>query len=440
MRNPIIQVHHLSKSYRLGIIGRKTLQDELYYLWLKLRGLDPLKHMARVGGYHQHTDQHGLFQALDDVSFDVERGEVIGIIGRNGAGKSTLLKILSRITEPTSGEAIIDGRWGSLLEVGTGFHPDLTGRENIYMNGTILGMKKADIDRKFDEIVAFAEVEQFLDTPVRRYSSGMTVRLAFAVAAHLDTEILIIDEVLAVGDAQFQAKCVGKLSDVAHDGRTVLFVSHQMNAIRSFCTRCIWLHHGKVVDQGDPETIISRYMDFNTHETEWKQDPGKPLMLNPYFSPTRLALAEQNGQPLQRDLRADEPLDVVIEGVCERPSSSLNLGFALSSSTGDTIFFAAHTDTTPSQWPAITPGVNRLAARIPAHLLNEGSYKVELHIALHNMQWISRPGVNAPGVKFTVRGGLSQSPHWISARRGVIAPHIAFRKLESTSTPRLPSA
>jgi lipopolysaccharide transport system ATP-binding protein len=430
MSNPIIQVSHLSKSYRLGIIGRKTLQDELYYLWLKLRGHNPLEHMTRIGGNrHSLTNHQGLFQALDDVSFDVEEGEVVGIIGRNGAGKSTLLKILSRITEPTSGEAIIDGRWGSLLEVGTGFHPDLTGRENIYMNGTILGMKKVDIDRKFDEIVAFAEVDQFLDTPVRRYSSGMTVRLAFAVAAHLDTEILIVDEVLAVGDAQFQKKCIGKLGDVARDGRTVLFVSHQMNAIRSFCTRCIWLHHGKVVDQGDPETIISRYMDFNTHETEWHQDPDKPIMVNPNFTPQRLALIDQEGHLLQRDLHADEPLNILIEGVCERPSSALIVGFSLSTSSGDAVFVATHTDGAIDQWPPITPGLNRLTARIPPQLLNEGSYKIELHIVLHNQKWISRPGVNAPGIKFSVRGGLSQSPYWLSARHGSIAPHIKFNIL-----------
>jgi lipopolysaccharide transport system ATP-binding protein len=434
MSNPIIQVSHLSKSYRLGIIGRKTLQDELYYLWLKMRGHNPLEHMTRIGGNrHLLASRQDMFLALDDVSFDVEQGEIVGIIGRNGAGKSTLLKILSRITEPTSGEAILNGRWGSLLEVGTGFHPDLTGRDNIYMNGTILGMKKADIDRKFDEIVAFSEVEEFIDTPVKRYSSGMTVRLAFAVAAHLDTEILIMDEVLAVGDAQFQKKCVGKLGDVAREGRTVLFVSHQMNAIRSFCNRCIWLHHGKIVDQGDTETIISRYMDFNTQATEWHQDSQKPIMVNPNFTPQRMALLDQDGQLLQRDLRADEPLTILIEGLCERPSSALVVGFALSTSGGDAVFVATHTDSVIDQWPAITPGLNRLTARIPAQLLNEGSYKLELLIVLHNQKWISRPGVSAPGIKFTVHGGLSQSPHWITARHGSIAPHIPFSNSTSTS-------
>src|SRR2546426_4046449 len=197
--------------------------------------------------------------ALDDVSFEVKRGEVVGIIGRNGAGKSTLLKILSRITKPTKGCAEVRGRVGSLLEVGTGFHPELTGRENIYLNGAILGMRKAEIDRKFDEIVAFAEVEKFIDTPVKRYSSGMHVRLAFAVAAHLETEILIVDEVLAVGDLEFQTKCLGKMQDVTHHGRTILFVSHNMGAIKSLCTRAMLLDAGRLAFAGSVDGAVDAY-------------------------------------------------------------------------------------------------------------------------------------------------------------------------------------
>lgn len=201
------------------------------------------------------------FWALKDVSFDIKQGDRVGIIGRNGAGKSTLLKVLSRITEPTQGRVTINGRVASLLEVGTGFHPELTGRENIYLNGAILGMTKADIKRKFDEIVAFAEVEKFLDTPVKRYSSGMYVRLAFAVAAHLEPEILIVDEVLAVGDAQFQKKCLGKMEEVGKEGRTVLFVSHNMEAIKYLCTKAIWLRSGEMVGQGDVAEQIERYLN-----------------------------------------------------------------------------------------------------------------------------------------------------------------------------------
>ncbi|MCA9896469.1 MAG: ABC transporter ATP-binding protein, partial [Anaerolineae bacterium] len=206
--------------------------------------------------------------ALKDVSFEVKRGEVVGIVGRNGAGKSTLLKILSRITEPTSGHAEIHGRVGSLLEVGTGFHPELTGRENIYMNGAILGMRRSEIDRQFDEIVAFAEIERFLDTPVKRYSSGMHVRLAFAVAAHLEPEILLVDEVLAVGDVEFQRKCLGKMEDVAQGGRTVIFVSHNMAAVKDLCQRAFLLKEGELEFVGSVDATIRRYLETQRNDGE----------------------------------------------------------------------------------------------------------------------------------------------------------------------------
>ena len=255
--NPIITVEHISKRYRLGSIDRQTFGDELAYRWLKLRGKNPAEHMGSVGAERRRA---GDFWALDDVSFTVEAGEVVGLIGKNGAGKSTILKILSRITGPTSGHAVLQGRVGSLLEVGTGFHPELTGRENIFMNGTILGMRRREIAAKFDEIVAFSAVEKFLDTPVKRYSSGMYVRLAFAVAAHLDTEILLVDEVLAVGDVEFQNKCLGKMGEVAKQGRTVLFVSHNMPAVKSLCGRCLWFQDGRIHKAGECESLIDEYV------------------------------------------------------------------------------------------------------------------------------------------------------------------------------------
>jgi lipopolysaccharide transport system ATP-binding protein len=266
-QEPAISVRNLSKCYKLGTIGRHTLVDEAQYLWHKIRGKDPSEHFSKVG--HTATEARKVeaeqegnqeFWALQDVSFDVQPGEVIGVIGRNGAGKSTLLKILTRITEPTSGEAFINGRVASLLEVGTGFHPELTGRENVYMNGTILGMKRREIASKFDEIVAFSELEKFIDTPVKRYSSGMYVRLAFAVAAHLDPEILLVDEVLAVGDASFQKKCLGKMGDVARQGRTILFVSHNMAAIQNLCARSIFLENGTITQDGLTSHVVSCYM------------------------------------------------------------------------------------------------------------------------------------------------------------------------------------
>jgi len=254
---PVISVEHLSKSYRLGQIGTGTFTNDLKLWWARVRHKP--NPMLRIGEKdHGNRDGEELW-ALRDVSFTVEQGEVLGIIGRNGAGKSTLLKILSRVTAPTSGRIRVKGRIASLLEVGTGFHPELTGRENIYLNGAILGMKRDEITRKFDEIVDFAEVEKFIDTPVKRYSSGMYVRLAFAVAAHLDPEILVVDEVLAVGDAAFQKKCLGKMGDVAKEGRTVLFVSHNMGAIQSLCHSCIWIEKGSIRDKGSANEVVRHY-------------------------------------------------------------------------------------------------------------------------------------------------------------------------------------
>jgi lipopolysaccharide transport system ATP-binding protein len=258
MSSTVIQVDRVSKQYRLGSIGSKRLADDLNRWWAKLRGKeDPLSVVGTTDHGTRVTDR---IWALNDVSFEVKQGEILGIIGRNGAGKSTLLKIMSRTTAPTAGEVRVKGRIASLLEVGTGFHSELTGRENIFLNGAILGMTKAEIRRKFDEIVDFSGVEQFIDTPVKRYSSGMYVRLAFAVAAHLDPEILIVDEVLAVGDAAFQKKCLGKMGEVARGGRTVLFVSHNMGTIQSLCQRAVWLHSGRVGTDGNTEAVIHEYL------------------------------------------------------------------------------------------------------------------------------------------------------------------------------------
>lgn len=257
MSDLAIRVENLSKRYRIGTqrARYKTIRESL------TEGLlTPFRRLRRNSQFEIRNSQSDHIWALNDVSFEVKRGEVVGIIGRNGAGKSTLLKILSRITEPTEGRAEIRGRVGSLLEVGTGFHPELTGRENIYLNGAILGMRKAEIDRKFDEIVAFAEVEKFIDTPVKHYSSGMYVRLAFAVAAHLEPEILLVDEVLAVGDAAFQKKCLGKMGDVAREGRTVLFVSHNMAAVNNLCGSAIWLEKGCFSGFGRTDEIVRDYL------------------------------------------------------------------------------------------------------------------------------------------------------------------------------------
>src|ERR1043166_8674865 len=248
MSDIAIRVSDLGKRYRIGVRRHNTLRDTIISVFRR-RGSSP-------NGHH--------IWALKKVSFEIHRGEIVGIVGRNGAGKSTLLKILSRVTEPTEGSAEIHGRVGSLLEGGVGFHPELTGRENTYLNGAILGMRKAELNRKFDEIVAFAEIERFIDTPVKHYSSGMYVRLAFAVAAHLEPEILMVDEVLAVGDAIFQKKCLGKIGDVAKSGKTVLFVSHNLSAVGQLCSRCFWLDAGLIKLEGPSDQVISKYLGAGT--------------------------------------------------------------------------------------------------------------------------------------------------------------------------------
>jgi len=290
---PAITVENLSKAYRIGV--KEEIPDTLTGALTNLARA-PFKNFGKLKNLSTIQDNElgdDVLWALRDVSFEIEEGEVVGIIGRNGAGKSTLLKILSRITEPTSGRATIRGRVSSLLEVGTGFHPELTGRENVYMNGTILGMTKREIDRKFDEIVDFSGVEKFLDTPSKRYSSGMQVRLAFAVAAHLEPEILIIDEVLAVGDAEFQKKCLGKMQDVAEGGRTVLFVSHNMAAVESLCRRAIEIRRGQCAYDGTPATTISHYR----HEAFEAASVSMPALLASSNYIENAVLVDENQDP-----------------------------------------------------------------------------------------------------------------------------------------------
>lgn len=253
-----IRVRDIGKVYRIGDIGRRTFRDELIYRWMRARGRDPGEVLGKVGSAPSPGGTE--FHALDGVSFDVRKGETIGLIGRNGAGKSTILKILGRTTVPTTGVAMIRGKVGSMLEVGTGFHPELTGRENIFLNGTILGMTRAEINAKFDEIVEFSEIGQFLDTPVKRYSSGMYLKLAFSIASSLDTDILLLDEVLAVGDAAFRVKSLSRMMQITSSGRTIVFVSHSMGDVKNICSRCIWLKCGKVAADGDPAAVVDEYL------------------------------------------------------------------------------------------------------------------------------------------------------------------------------------
>ena len=283
MSDIVLKVEDISKEYRLGTIGRGTLRQDIQSWWARLRGREDPNSLLVLPQESRGRSFHGdgkKFWALRDISFEVERGKVLGIIGRNGAGKSTLLKIISHISSPTKGHIRTRGRLASLLEVGTGFHPELTGRENIFLNGAILGMTKAEIRSKFDEITDFSGIDKFIDTPVKRYSSGMYVRLAFAVAAHLESEILIVDEVLAVGDTEFQNKCIGKMSAVAGEGRTVLFVSHNMNAVGYLCRNAVLLEAGKVDCEGRVSDVIQRYLSRFDNESitfiQWRDIEKAP--------------------------------------------------------------------------------------------------------------------------------------------------------------------
>ncbi|HOV68250.1 MAG TPA: ABC transporter ATP-binding protein, partial [Methanoregulaceae archaeon] len=320
------------------------------------------------------------FWALKDVSFEVKRGEVVGIIGRNGAGKSTLLKILSRITTPTEGTVEVHGRIGSLLEVGTGFHPELSGRENIYLSGSILGMKRSEIDAKFDEIVKFAEMERFLDTPVKRYSSGMYVRLAFAVAAHLEPEILIVDEVLAVGDAKFQKKCLGKMSDVAREGRTVLFVSHNMSAVRSLCTKGLLLQDGRCSLFDSVDSVISRYLEeenSQVFEKIWNNDETAPS--NASIRLSRVALCDDEGNVLDT-IYTDTAITIVIDYFVINEGSSFGFWFNLTDKSNTNLFMSINNRETNWGRCDIDSGRYRTLCKIPPNLLNNGFFKITLNI------------------------------------------------------------
>ena len=415
---PIIEVKNLSKEYRIGSdASYKRLSESLTNVVRNpirtLRGLRAPKN---------------TFWALRDLNFEVKRGEVLGIIGRNGAGKSTLLKVLSRITHPTEGEIIMRGRVGSLLEVGTGFHPELTGRENIYFNGAILGMRRREINEKFDEIVKFSGVEKFLDTPVKRYSSGMNVRLAFSVAAHLDPEILLVDEVLAVGDAEFQKKCLGKMEEVAGEGRTVLFVSHNMNAVERMCKRCILLERGRVIqNSSNVSQTIKDYL-FPSGEgiqsSQWVNDGSE--FENPWFKPYTFFISDSSGNPLNNPLQNDRDIWIQIEGSIDKLDPALDIGYMIHDEGGVTLYYSSFSDHKESDWPTLSRGNVLLRTKIPKRFLNEGIYTIELCASLYGQMWIAEPGKNSPSLSLQIQGGLSDSPYWTEKRDGIIAPLLEW--------------
>ena len=375
MSETVINVENLAKRYRLGIKRKKgkTLSEEIYNI-LKA----PVDNFRRVTNLSNFTvDDESVFWALKDVNFEVRQGEVLGIIGHNGAGKSTLLKILSRITDPTIGEISIKGRVSSLLEVGTGFHQELTGRENIYMNGTILGMRKREIDKKFDEIIAFSGVEKHIDTPVKFYSSGMKVRLGFSVAAHLEPEILIIDEVLAVGDLEFQRKCLGKMESVSHSGRTVLFVSHSMASIKQLCTRCLVMNKGTVVFEGGVDESVNAYIsqNINSSLTSFYRKPKIE------HNPIEVVEGEVLGADFKNknQFNADEDIYVLLTCVKNLKIPGIQ-GYLVIRNESDEAYIESDTyDFLPNILDHLELGRHKLMLKIPNRVLPKGRFKVYLN-------------------------------------------------------------
>ncbi|MEO6520450.1 MAG: polysaccharide ABC transporter ATP-binding protein [Mucilaginibacter sp.] len=373
MNNTVIKAENLAKAYQLGEFSTGTLSRDIERWWALMRGKeDPF---LKIGEANDRTSKGGsdIVWSLRDINFEIDQGDSIGIIGRNGAGKSTLLKVLSRVTTPTAGGVKIKGRIASLLEVGTGFHPELTGRENIFLNGAILGMRKAEIRKHFDAIVDFAGIERYIDTPVKRYSSGMYVRLAFAVAAHLESEILIVDEVLAVGDAEFQRKCLGKMSDVStKDGRTVLFVSHNMQSISTLTNNCIYLKQGLLVDKGPTEQIISTYL--NDGANIGGQYVDSPIGDEPKIVKMELITSE----PGNTHVNGAE-LKIIIDIYCPRPLKGAGIALEAVNIYDQKIMNLWNFD---SEIPMCRKsGITRMVCTIPTIRLYMGNYHFNVYLA-----------------------------------------------------------
>jgi lipopolysaccharide transport system ATP-binding protein len=422
MSHLAVRVVDLAKRYRIGaaVQPHRSLREAVVSAAASpFRNLARLRRLSRFDG----TDEGDVVWALRGLSFEVPVGKATGIIGRNGAGKSTLLKILSRITDPTHGRAEVRGRVGSLLEVGTGFHPELTGRENVYLNGSILGMDRRYIDRRFDEIIEFAGVGRFVDTPVKRYSSGMYLRLAFAVAAHLEPDVLIVDEVLAVGDAEFQKKCLGKMGEVAGEGRTVLFVSHNLGAIRTLCDSVVLLSGGRKVAQGEPAEVVSQYLatdsSTTTGERRWEDVATAPgdsqLRVN--------ALRIRGSHPhASGEVSDDDELTVEIEFTVLQPVRNPHVGFHLLTPDG-VLVFESHNGDHVGDMGLMAPGTYRSVCKIPPLLLNTGTYLVKLHGHIPNVRYLfTGEEVLLPfTVIHTVNLGAGEG-----GRDGVIRPSLAW--------------
>jgi lipopolysaccharide transport system ATP-binding protein len=395
-----IRVSTVSKKYIIGKQKDSSLRGSLASI------------------FNRKATQGDEFMALSDISFDIKKGEAIGIIGKNGAGKSTLLKILSQITKPSEGRIELNGRVASLLEVGTGFHPELTGRENIYLNGTILGMTRKEVKEKFDEIVAFSGVEKFIDTPVKHYSSGMYVRLAFAVAAHLEPEILIIDEVLAVGDAEFQKKCLGKMKEVSGHGRTVIFVSHNMEAVKNLCDRAIFMEKGKLILDGDPVAIIEQYLERQStlsleQNFDFENAPGNEFVKMKHIS---LVPERTDGKNI---ITVKSPLKIRFDFWNETEEMATNLSLHLYAATGECVFNSV----TQIPVPILKKGEYSSTCLIPAELLNTGVFSISMMIVKDT----STPVFNFENIVTFEIEEEREATNWHGKLPGFVRPKLDFK-------------
>lgn len=390
----VIKIENLWKEYRLGVIGHGTLTQDLQSWWAKIKGReDPNRKIATLKRGQEGQIVGNRFWAIRDMNLEVRKGEILGIIGKNGAGKSTLLKIISRVTAPSRGSIKVKGRIASLLEVGTGFHPELTGRENIFMNGAILGMSKLEIKVKLDQIIDFSGIERFIDTPVKRYSSGMHVRLAFAVAAHLEPEILVVDEVLAVGDIEFQKKCLGKMDDVAKSGRTILFVSHNMAAIRNLCTKLILLENGSLLVEGETNEIIEEYLrdkrKMEQSVVSFDCVEEKPFQL------LEVSLLDEKGIA-KMSFDCDQSVSVKCKFLVRETVPGL-YGYATISQLDGTVVFESDSfDTHPNILDNLPPGRSCFTLKVPPRTLSPGDYQIYLNFGSPNN--LNGFNVDSPGV------------------------------------------
>lgn len=429
MAKTMILVENLSKVYRMGTIGSGSLRDDLTIWWANLRGKE--NPLLRVGESAERIEGEYLW-ALRDINLKVKEGEILGIIGSNGAGKSTLLKILSRITSPSEGEFHLGGRLSSLIEVGTGFHSELTGRENIYLNGAIHGMSRSEIDRRLDEIIDFAGVGEYIDTPVKRYSSGMYVRLGFAVAAHLNSEILLVDEVLSVGDAEFQKKCLGKLGDVAHEGRTVLFVSHNLQAIRQLCDQTLWINSGQVKERNDTKIIIDKYLRASyasvtsASKTRIEEIISK-LPQDPVFKLDSVRLL-QHGQPVSNIVFNGENLDIEIEYKLFKESIAFRVYFDLLDEEFNYVLQSFH-DNAEDGVPTTAIGVYFSQVSIPKNLLAPRNYQISINACIYMVK--NFLPFNSVVIPITViQSGNYNQGYTTDIIRGKIAPILPWKTVK----------